>query len=502
MSRLQLNLLFVLFLTFFFSSCQKTEQPLHSSSDLIVVERYFNNNRTFRAKENLVVNYMRKKYTNNSDIVETIARVGYPRWDKLIYLNPSEENHADDSVTTFETIIVPYVKEGNYVNNVMILKVTPRDTILEKWLCDWKYPEVENNFSDYSDTAEHYAIFFMAVNKYVFGYDTFTILDTTLFNNPLQSAAYVELGGTVTEYFLPIEECEDVTIYFNDCQFPDDPACTPTCDQCWQCTGTLQYEYCWEEMIFGPGGGGGIGVGIPPNGEPIGGGGGILPPVCTVNCSSGWGPRITTPIGEVYAEGDLEETNYDDEMAFWEGAVPNPNLLQLPSWASVYAAFPKYTNGNEMCGEEVYNLVGGAVRAMMPPSRNACAVRLSRALNYSGIVIPQLSDQTWQGADGKYYFLSAPKMNAWLIQTFGEPTYVYTYSQGGANGQNFPALLAGKKGIYTMQPNWPTQFGAQGHVTLYNQTTCIPHDCGGHINNGCYFGAEGGVHKIRLWILQ
>ncbi|WP_090974515.1 type VI secretion system amidase effector protein Tae4 [Parapedobacter composti] len=132
--------------------------------------------------------------------------------------------------------------------------------------------------------------------------------------------------------------------------------------------------------------------------------------------------------------------------------------------------------------------------------QNACALRVSRALNYSGITIPTIIGQTAKGADGKNYFLGAANLNAWMIKTFGEPTK-FTGAQGGENGKNFPTLLSGKKGIYIMVPNYPRDF-ASGHADIWNGETC---------NAGCYFGIgarppingrQQGVAFIHLWELN
>ena len=48
---------------------------------------------------------------------------------------------------------------------------------------------------------------------------------------------------------------------------------------------------------------------------------------------------------------------------------------------------------------------------------NACALRVSRALNYSGVTIPNIANHTFQGSDGKYYFLSSAKLYNWMIKT-------------------------------------------------------------------------------------
>lgn len=88
----------------------------------------------------------------------------------------------------------------------------------------------------------------------------------------------------------------------------------------------------------------------------------------------------------------------------------------------MYANYPKDAQGKETPGSAVYSLVGGSVLANKPvvaegQEPNACALRVSHALNYSGVTIPanlavknskgQFEQHTFKGADNKWYFLSA-----------------------------------------------------------------------------------------------
>ncbi len=84
-----------------------------------------------------------------------------------------------------------------------------------------------------------------------------------------------------------------------------------------------------------------------------------------------------------------------------------------------------------------------------------------------------------------------------MKKTFETPsgTNHLTGAQGGANGQIFPTLLSGKKGIYIMTPNYPgnSYFGVSGHADIISNGIC---------DGGCYFNAKGGVSEIFIWELQ
>lgn len=60
-----------------------------------------------------------------------------------------------------------------------------------------------------------------------------------------------------------------------------------------------------------------------------------------------------------------------------------------------------------------------------------------------------------------------------MRKTFGEGDIILSHSQGGTNGRNFRSLLSGNKGIYIMQAASPGLFGALGHCSLFDGTTCI-----------------------------
>nr|WP_298659750.1 type VI secretion system amidase effector protein Tae4 [uncultured Flavobacterium sp.] len=195
--------------------------------------------------------------------------------------------------------------------------------------------------------------------------------------------------------------------------------------------------------------------------------------------------------------GVSEGSDGEYDAQYWE----NPNLTfppqNLPSWNAFNSSFPTI-NGGYMPAPEVYQLVGGQLynSHLNNPNAysNACAIRVSRALNYSGVTIPFISGQTETGADNKNYFLNAKNLNAWMRKTFGVPTGSnhLTGLQGGTNGENFPTLLSSKKGIYIMIANYPGLF-ATGHADIINNSHCP---------GECWFNPTGGVNYIDIWELN
>lgn len=211
-------------------------------------------------------------------------------------------------------------------------------------------------------------------------------------------------------------------------------------------------------------------------------------------------PNVSFEIFQNQFMGKSEGQDGEYDAAYWE----DPNLTfpqqNLPSWSAFEAAYPKHGDPLYDTPIEVYTKIGGSIleqyNSNPPKYQNTCALRISKALNYSGVNIPE-GEGRYKGADGKYYFLSAKALLVWMKKTFGTPTGSNHLlgSQGGTNGQNFPGLVGMKKGIYMMIPNYPgnNYFGASGHADMIE---------GGSCDGGCYFNAKGGVHEIFIWELQ
>lgn len=175
---------------------------------------------------------------------------------------------------------------------------------------------------------------------------------------------------------------------------------------------------------------------------------------------------------------------------FWQGAgigLMNAGLNHLaatvtrPSFDDLLANFPTNDSGGEMPAEEVYKLIGGKVLTAHENNpeafNNACALRVSRALNGSGVDLPNIPGKTLTGADGRNYFYRAKDLYNWMRQSYGKPISTANYSS-----------LQGNKGVYIMQASYPARFGAWGHATLYNMTNTI-----GNSYAGSY------AYRYNLW---
>lgn len=195
--------------------------------------------------------------------------------------------------------------------------------------------------------------------------------------------------------------------------------------------------------------------------------------------------NFTDPEGE--DNGD--EFNYNDysDIQTTTQTLPDRNLF--------YSHFPKVgTNG--MPSSQVYQLVGGhpyqAYLAGNPNYQNACALRISRALNYSGNIIPIFKNnnneqKTERGTDNLNYILDASSLLAYLKKTFPNSTPIHLVNK---TPTEIKTALNGKWGIYIMIPKNRATFGASGHADFWSNTGCL---------SGCYFDKAKEVYFWELF---
>ncbi|EPR3505036.1 type VI secretion system amidase effector protein Tae4 [Serratia marcescens] len=141
--------------------------------------------------------------------------------------------------------------------------------------------------------------------------------------------------------------------------------------------------------------------------------------------------------------------------------------------------------------KKVGALIGGKVESNIENGifENACPIRMSYVLNYTGIPIPSNSGYaTVSGKDKKWYLYRVNDMILFLEKNFGKPDITVKSPT--------PAKFSGKKGIMVIQGNgWRN---ASGHVTLWNGDIC---------SDSCHFmgDPENGsfVPEVAsLWILK
>ena len=127
--------------------------------------------------------------------------------------------------------------------------------------------------------------------------------------------------------------------------------------------------------------------------------------------------------------------------------------------------------------DEAKHIIGG--RAESDRITNTCVLRLSRAFNYSGNLIPRSRNDeilTIKGGDGLNYALRVREFTRYMKRKYGAPAVDYTYA--GASDEDVaiaaeneaPTDFRGKQGVIIFDVDGWTD--ATGHVDLWNGTTC------------------------------
>jgi hypothetical protein len=163
--------------------------------------------------------------------------------------------------------------------------------------------------------------------------------------------------------------------------------------------------------------------------------------------------------------------------------MPTPR----PSFAQAWNLFARI----KVSVKDVGNIIGGKVGANTAAGifTNACPIRMSYVLNYSGFPIP--ANQKYaivSGKDGRQYMYHVNDMMTYLNRAFGAPDITV----------KSPHLtdFNGKQGILLIQGHgWKD---ARGHVTLWNGAIC---------SDTCHLTddpANGSFvpDTASLWILQ
>jgi Type VI secretion system (T6SS), amidase effector protein 4 len=124
----------------------------------------------------------------------------------------------------------------------------------------------------------------------------------------------------------------------------------------------------------------------------------------------------------------------------------------IPRFAELAGNYP---NGSD---ERIKRQIGGRVNAAWVD--HTCAVRLSRAFNYSGLPVPSnfAGMKVISGGDGKNYAYQVRGMRPWLESVFGPP-------QIRAKRPVDRRRFAGKKGVIAFIIPFSD---ASGHVDLWD----------------------------------
>ena len=135
----------------------------------------------------------------------------------------------------------------------------------------------------------------------------------------------------------------------------------------------------------------------------------------------------------------------------------------LPSFAMLLDNYP-----HEGGPEVPKALIGGDVNAAW--IHDTCAIRMSRALNYSGFPLPARGKSKMcvlKGGDGLWYAIRVAELKHWLATQVGPP---HTSTHKGPPVSIDKYL--GRKGILALKIHYQARPGeataAAGHIDLWN----------------------------------
>lgn len=154
--------------------------------------------------------------------------------------------------------------------------------------------------------------------------------------------------------------------------------------------------------------------------------------------------------------------------------------MAKPDFKTMWTNF-QYVN---VSVKEVGKKIGGKVQQNIDSEifQNACAIRMSYALNYSGFPINR--DSRWStssGADKKWYIFKVTDLIRFLECNFGKPDII---TKSTTNMSQF----SGVKGLLVF--NVSIWSDASGHATLWDGSKCSDH---------CYFDD---ANEVKMWKLK
>ncbi len=159
-------------------------------------------------------------------------------------------------------------------------------------------------------------------------------------------------------------------------------------------------------------------------------------------------------------------------------------MKKLPQWKYLLINFPNKDAG------EVFTEIGGKVKLNYDIGvfKNACATRISKALNFSGDKIPFFKTQDAKGNDliqvssggqKNWYIYRVKIMIQYLSENYGKGLNV--------SPSEYKKKLSGKKGIIIFEvTGWSD---ATGHADLWNGKECVGSDYGGKASNILFWEA-------------
>ena len=157
---------------------------------------------------------------------------------------------------------------------------------------------------------------------------------------------------------------------------------------------------------------------------------------------------------------------FRENQNYKEGLMPTQRPSFQIMWhhfAVIYGDGGVPSVGTKIGGKVQENIELG-VKDPKAGFTNACGIRMSYALNSSGINIPRGLWKTVSGADSRQYIYRVADLVKFLTHTFGKPDKTVKNPK--------PGDFAGMKGLLLFTVQWSD---ATGHATLWDGNTCSDH---------------------------
>ncbi len=159
-------------------------------------------------------------------------------------------------------------------------------------------------------------------------------------------------------------------------------------------------------------------------------------------------------------------------------------MTSLPSYEKLWDVYPDYINYPDP--QVVKEMIGGNVNATW--ITNTCAIRMSRAFNYTGTHIPEGYPglKTVKGGDDMRYAFRVREMRRWLDATLDKPEFDIKKTAGTVFNKSTVAHI---KGLIAFDISFSD---ATGHLDLWDGSIISSE---AHMSRNYYDSAT----RITIW---
>jgi RHS repeat-associated protein len=198
--------------------------------------------------------------------------------------------------------------------------------------------------------------------------------------------------------------------------------------------------------------------------------------------------RLSIKMGQqmlASSSGQIGMTIEEQWQIFFESILSQQTQTR-PDFATLSANYP----GSKVSRADLLNAIGGKVKWNFDNNpadyANTCAIRMSKALNDSGHLIPFIKGQTGSGDNGNWYFYRVSDLVSYVNTTFGSADITNATSAGLQNQNGI---------IFFEVSGWGD---ASGHVDIWNGTGC---------GTKCYWPGSSNLNgatmtNASLWLLN